>query len=139
MGCSRKLKMTCDLPTSTLSNYKSSQILRKKGIVFTNVGSRLPSILFVDIHSCSRSASGIHELNTLLYPFHLSSTGKHLCLIGYKSLFKCTFLPHYTHLSPTWNLSSVAFQASILAYSALFMCLLFAGLCASVGFSLIDR
>ena len=42
-------------------------ISRKKGIVFTTaVGSRLPSILFVDIQSCSRMATGIHELNALL-------------------------------------------------------------------------
>ena len=30
------------------------------------VAAGLPGILFVDIHSCSTLASGIHELNALL-------------------------------------------------------------------------
>ena len=45
-----------------------SHISRKEGDVFTTVAvaARLPGILFVDVHSCSTSASGIHELNALM-------------------------------------------------------------------------
>ena len=59
--------MTIVLPSSTLSNNKSSNISRMEGAVFTTVAiAGLPGILFVDVHSFSTSASGIHELNALL-------------------------------------------------------------------------
>ena len=59
--------MTVVSPHPMLSNNKSSNILRKEGAVFMTVAvAGLPGILFVDIHSCSMSARGIHKLNALL-------------------------------------------------------------------------
>ena len=57
--------MTVVFPLSTLSNNKPSYISRKERTVFTNVAAvaGLTGILFVYVHSCSTSASGIHELN----------------------------------------------------------------------------
>ena len=74
VGLLQEVEDDCCIPTSTLSNMKSSHIPRKEKIVFTTVVvvTGLTGILFVDIHNCSTSTSGIYELNALLQTFHLS-------------------------------------------------------------------
>ena len=68
-------------------------------------------LLFVN-GSLYRLSSGIlYSICWWFSRFHCCN-GKHLfCPIGCKSLFKCTFLPHYTHLIPNVEFRRCSFSS----------------------------
>ena len=61
--------------------------------------TRLHQLMYVKGSLNRLSASILYSLCWWFSSFHCCN-GKHLCPIGCKSLFKCTFLPRYAHLIP---------------------------------------
>ena len=71
--------------------------------------TRLQLLLIED--SLNRLSTGIlYSICWWFSSFHCCN-GKHLCPIGCKAVFKCTFLPHYTHLIPQRGLGWCSFSS----------------------------